>query len=81
MQDPLQAALGDQGRDQIGDQFLMFGRKVIQKFLDLGIGQKFRHVVLDHFGDMGGDDGGGINDSVPAEGCFLFQAFFHPGCR
>ena len=67
LQHPLHAAERNLGRNHFADQLLMFFVQFVQELLGFGVGQKFRHVVLDHFRQMGGDHGRRIDDGIAAE--------------
>ena len=79
LKDALQGGDGDDGRNQFLDQLLLFGPQFPEQLLHLGIGQKVRHVLLEDFGQVGGQHRGRIDDRVATEGGLLAQAFVDPG--
>ena len=76
-----QPAHGNKARHDIGHQLLVFLGKIVQQLLRFGVRQQVGHVVLDHFGQMRGDHGGRVDDSIAAERGFLAQGPFDPHGR
>ena len=59
----------------------MLRRQFVQQLLCFGVGQQLRHLLLDHFGQVGRDDGCGIDDGETAKDGFLSAVFGHPHRR
>ena len=78
LQDPLNSANRNLVRDKVADQFLMRLVQVVEQFLRFRVGQQFRHVVADELGQMGGHDGGGVDDGVAPERCFFAMPVLYP---
>ena len=78
LQHPLDAAQRNLVGNHIPDQFLMLLVQLVQKFLGLRVRQQFGHVVLDHLGQVGGDDGGHLDHGVAAEQGLLAVRFVEP---
>ena len=63
------------------DQFALLLRQFLDELLHLAIGQQVRHVVLEQFGEMGRQHGGGIDHGVALQRGFFLQAGIDPGRR
>ena len=64
--------------DKVRDQFLMPAVQFVEKFLRLGIGKEFRHVVADNFREMRCDHGGRIDNCEALEHRFFAMLFADP---
>ena len=60
-------------RHDVFHQLLVFRRQVVQQFLGFGVGQQLGHMALEHFGQMRGQHGAGIDDGEAAERGFFAQ--------
>ena len=72
LENALDFAEGEEARDEFIDEFGLRFRESIEKTLGFLTSEKLVRVLADDFGEMRGEDGGLVNDSVAGgEGLFL----------
>ena len=58
----LDRADGDLAGHDVRDELLVLAPDLVEQLLRLGVGEHLGHVVLDDLGEVGGDDGAGVDD-------------------